>query len=153
MSRIATIFLQGVIILIGIGALAFLLWEPHVEGRNINATLFQIYFKDPFLAFVYAGSIPFFVALFQGLKLIQFVGDNRVIAIPAIKAVQTIRYCALVLICFIAIAEVIILFNDSDDRAGGVMIGVALTFGSSIVAAASYLFEGSLKNALKSCES
>lgn len=150
MSRIATIFLQGVIILIGIGALAFLLWEPHVEGRNINATLFQIYFKDPFLAFVYAGSIPFFVALFQGLKLIQFVGDNRVITIPAIKAVQTIRYCALTLICFIAIAEVIILFNDSDDRAGGVMIGVALTFGSSIVAAASYLFEGSLKDALKS---
>ena len=38
MKRISTIFLQGVIMLIGIGALAIMLWEPHVEGRNAHAT-------------------------------------------------------------------------------------------------------------------
>ena len=31
-----------VIVLIGIGALALLLWEPHVEGRNAHATLFEM---------------------------------------------------------------------------------------------------------------
>ena len=68
MKRSSTIFLQIVIVLIGIGALALLLWEPHIEGVNENATLFEIYFKDPFLAYVYAGSIPFFVALYQAIQ-------------------------------------------------------------------------------------
>ena len=48
MGRGSTIFLQVVIVLLGIGALALMLWEPHVEGRNARATLFEIYFKDPF---------------------------------------------------------------------------------------------------------
>ena len=48
MKRSSTIFLQVVIVLIGIGALALMLWEPHIEGRNAHATLFEIYFKIPF---------------------------------------------------------------------------------------------------------
>jgi len=44
MKKISTIFFQAVIVLIGIGTLAFMLWEPHIEGRNAQATLFEIYF-------------------------------------------------------------------------------------------------------------
>ena len=46
MKRSSTAFLQIVIVLIGIGALALVLWEPHIEGRNAHATVFEIYFKD-----------------------------------------------------------------------------------------------------------
>ena len=67
---VPTIFLQVVIVLIGIGALALMLWEPHIEGRNAHATLFEIYFKDPFLAYAYIASIPFFVALYQAFKVL-----------------------------------------------------------------------------------
>jgi hypothetical protein len=63
MKRSSTIFLQIVIVLIGIGTFVLLLWEPQIEGVNAHATLFEIYFKDPFLACVYIGSIPYFVAL------------------------------------------------------------------------------------------
>ena len=65
MKRSSTTFLQVVIVLVGIGTLALMLWEPHLEGRNVNATLFQIYFNDPFLVYAYIGSIAFFVALYQ----------------------------------------------------------------------------------------
>ena len=51
MKKGPTIFLQVVIVLIGMGALGLMLWEPHIEGRNAHATLFEIYFKDPFLAY------------------------------------------------------------------------------------------------------
>lgn len=70
MKKGPAIFLQTVIVLIGIGALAFMLWEPHIEGRNAHATLFEIYFKDPFLAYAYIASTPFFVALYQAFKLL-----------------------------------------------------------------------------------
>src|SRR5687768_1721939 len=43
--RSSTAFLQTVVVLIGIGALALMLWEPHLEGRNTHATVFEVYFN------------------------------------------------------------------------------------------------------------
>jgi heme A synthase len=40
MKRSSTVFLQVVIVLIGVGALAVLLGVPQVEGRNAHATQF-----------------------------------------------------------------------------------------------------------------
>ncbi len=77
MKRSSTIFLQIVVVLIGIVALALLLLEPRVEGRNAHATNFEIYFQDPLLALVYVGSIPFFMALYQAIKVLGHVGRNK----------------------------------------------------------------------------
>ncbi len=149
MKRSSTIFLQVVIVLIGIGALALLLWEPHIEGRNAHATLFQIYFKDPFLAFVYMGSIPFFVALYQAFKVLGYVGQNKVFSPEAVKALRTIKYCALAIIGFVAVEEIFIMLNHgSDDAAGGVFMGVLITFGSIVIATAAAVFERILQNAV-----
>src|SRR6516225_2542756 len=92
---VPTIFLQAVIVLIGIGALPLMLWEPHIEGRNAHSTLFEMYFKDPFLAYAYTASIPFFVALYQAFKLLGYAGQNNVFSQEAVKALRTIKYCAL----------------------------------------------------------
>jgi hypothetical protein len=92
MKRSSTIFLQIVIALIGIGSLALMLWEPHIEGRNEHATLFEIYFKDPFLAYAYIASIPFFVALYQAFKVLGYAGQNQVFSQAAVKALRTIKY-------------------------------------------------------------
>src|SRR5580765_6386013 len=101
MKRGSTIFLQVVIVLIVIGALALLLWEPHIEGRNAHATLSQIYFHDPFLAYAYIASIAFFVALYQAFKVLGYAGQNNVFAPAAVKAVRTIKYCAIAMIGFV----------------------------------------------------
>src|SRR5437868_2039737 len=133
LKRSSTAFLQIVIVLIGIGALALLLWEPHIEGRNAHATVFEIYFKDPFLAYAYIASIPFFVALYQGFKVLGFAGQNRVFSHAAVKALRTIKFCAIAIIGFVAGAEIFIMLHDCDDRAGGVFMGVLITFGSVVI--------------------
>jgi len=149
MKRGSTIFLQMVIVLIGIGALALLLWEPRIEGRNVHATNFEIYFKDPFLALVYMGSIPFFVALYQAIKVLGYVGQNKVFSPAAVKALQTIKFCALTIVGFVVVEEIIIMLNHgSDDAAGGVFVGVIITFGSIVIAAAAAMFERILQNAV-----
>jgi hypothetical protein len=84
--RSATIFLQVVIVLIGIGVFALMLWEPHLEGRNAHATLFQIYFNDPFLAYAYIASISFFVALYQAFKVPGYARQNMVFSQATVKA-------------------------------------------------------------------
>ncbi len=118
MKRSSTIFLQIVIVLIGIGALAFLLWEPHIEGRNAHATLFEIYFKDPFLAYAYVASIPFFVALYQAFKVLGYAGQNKVFSPAAVKALRTIKFCAIAIIGFVAVSVIFMPFSDPDDDDG-----------------------------------
>jgi hypothetical protein len=149
MKRGSTLFLQGFVALIGIGALALMLWEPQVEGRNAHATLFQIYFNDPFLAYVYIGSIPFFVALYQAFKVLGYAGKNTVFSPAAVHKLRTIKYCAIALIGFIAVAELFIMFGSSDDRAGGVFMGALIAFGSIVVATAAATFERILQNAVQ----
>src|SRR6185503_16641248 len=95
---VPTIFLQAVIVLIGIGALALLLWEPHIEGRNAHATPFEIYFKDPFLAYAYFASIPFFAGLYQTFKMLGYIGQNKAFSRASVKALRTIKYCAIAII-------------------------------------------------------
>ena len=145
-KRISTIFLQVVVVLIGIGAFAFLLWEPHIEGRNVHATLFQIYFKDPFLAYAYTGSIAFFAALYQAFKLLGYIGRNEVFSHRSVKALKTIKYCALTIVGFIvpAVAYLFIV-RPGDDIAGGVFMGMLISFISIVVATAAAVFEKTLR--------
>src|SRR3954470_19559823 len=120
MGRGSTIFLQVVIVLIGIGSLALLLWEPHIEGRNAHATLYQIYFNDPFLAYAYTASIAFFIALYQAFKLLGYIGQNKVFSLSSVKALRTIRYCALALSILIVTAGLYIrIFHAAGDDPAG----------------------------------
>jgi len=149
MKRGSTIFLRVIIVLIGVGALTLLLWEPHIEGRNAHATLFQIYFNDPFLAYVYIGSISFFVALYQAFKVLGYVGSNKVFSQAAVKALRIIKYCAIAIIGFVAVGEIFILLSKSDDRAGGVFMGILITFGSVVIATAAAMFARILQSAVE----
>jgi hypothetical protein len=144
----ATLFLRAVLVLIGIGALALLLWEPHLEGRNAHATLFAIYFKDPFLAYAYVAAIPFFVGLYQAFKVLGYAGRNKEFSPSTLRSVRTIKYCAIAILGFVAIGEIFIMFGDSDDRAGGVVIGAFIFFASIVVATAMAVLERALQNAV-----
>ena len=150
MKKSSTIFLQVVIVLIGIGALALMLWEPHVEGRNAHATPFEIYFKDPFLAYAYLASIAFFVALFQAFTLLGYIRQNKVFSLNSVRALRTIKYCAIALVVMIAaaVAYLFIAMRGKDDIAGGVAMGVVMISVSVIIATAAAVFERLLQNAV-----
>ena len=145
--RSSSIFLQIIVVLIGIGAVALLLWEPQIEGRNAHATLFQIYFHDPFLAYAYIASMAFFIALFQAFKLLGYARQNRIFSPAAVKAMRTIKFCGLAIIGFAALGEIFILLSSSDDRAGGVAMGLLIAFGALVVAAAARMLEQILQSA------
>lgn len=145
---VPTLFLRAIILLMGIGAVVLLLWEPRIEGRNANATEMEIYFKDPFLAYAYLASIPFFAALYQAFKILGYIGRNMAFSQGTLKALQAIKVCALAIICFAMLGELFILLGETDDRAGGVFIGVLITIGSVVVAAVATMFKRILQNAM-----
>jgi len=151
MKRSSTIFLQVVIVVFGIGVLAFLLWEPHLEGRNANATLFEIYFKDPFLAYVYVASILFFVTLYQAFRVLTYVRQETTFSPATVKAMRTIKYCALAIIGFVAVSVVFMPFSNPDDDDGpqGIVMRIIVAFAWIVVASVAAIFERILQNAVE----
>src|SRR5690349_17819122 len=119
MKRTSIIFLQVVIVLIGIAALAILIRFPLTAGRAANLDLFSIY-SDPFILYGYAASIAFFVALYKAFKLLGYIGENKVFSSNSVKTLKSIKYCAIVLSILIAAAGLYIRIshNKEDDPAG-----------------------------------
>ncbi len=146
MKPSSTLFLKLVILLIGIAALIGMLIFPHLEGRNVDATLLEIYLKDPFLWFVYIGSTPFFLALYQVFKLIGYIEANKIFTKPSIKCVRNIRYYSLALIIFIAVAISYISFWGEEDGSGPVALGIYVIFAIFVVVAATIVFQKLLEN-------
>ena len=151
MKRGSTIFLQIVIILLGAGVLAFLLWEPQLEGRNVNATQFEIYFKDPFLAYLYLAFVPFFVGLNQGLRLLGYARRDEIFSQASVRALGIIKYCSLITAMFILGAEayIFVFIRGTDDIAGGVMMGVFVILACAVIGTAAAVFERILQKAVE----
>jgi hypothetical protein len=148
MKRGSILFLRVVILLVGVGVLAGLLWEPQVEGRNANADQATIYFGDPFLIYAYVGSLPFFFGLYQGFKLLGYVGRGDALSPEAIQALERIKYCALAVIAFIVGGEAYIILGVNDDHAGAVVMGILTTFACVVTATTAAVLERVLQSAV-----
>ncbi|MCA9868055.1 MAG: DUF2975 domain-containing protein [Anaerolineae bacterium] len=137
MKKSSTLFLKVVILLIATGVLAGLIWFPQTEGRAANLDLVNIY-TDPFIIFIYIGSIPFFVGLYQAFKLLNFIDANRAFSQGAVNILKNIKLAFLSLVGFIAAALFYIrFFVHEDDAAGptGLGIFIALACGAFAVTA------------------
>ncbi len=138
-----------VVVIIGIAALAILIRFPLTEGRAASLDLFSIYF-DPFILYGYAASIAFFVALYKVFKLLGYIRQNKLFSSNSVKALKSIKYCAIVLSISIVLAGLYIrLFhNKEDDPAGFLAICIVTTLISIVVATAAAKFEKLLLNAI-----
>jgi hypothetical protein len=147
MKRGSTIFLQILIVVLGAGLLVALLWEPQLEGRNVNATQFEIYFKDPFLAYIYLAFVPIFVALYQGFKMFGYARRDEIFSQRSVRALRIIKYCALTTAIFIvgAVAYIFIFIRGTDDIAGGVAMGVFVILVCAVIGTAAAVFERTLR--------
>ncbi len=150
MKKSSIIFLQAVVVLVGLGALAFMLVMPHFEGRNVDATVFEVYFKDPFLAYAYIASILFFTALYKAFKLLGYIGRNEVFSFNSVQALRTIKYCAVTLSALIVMAGAYIraFHAGNDDPAGFLALCIVTTFVSIVIATGAAVFEKLLQKAI-----
>ena len=146
MKKGSTLFLKLVISVVGIVILAGLIWFPQTEGRAANLDLVHIY-ADPLIMYVYVASIPFFVGLYQAIKILGYVDRNKVFSQSAVNALRTIKYCALAIPALIILALVYIRFYaNGDDSAGPTAVGIVTSIASIVVATAAATFEKLLRN-------
>ena len=148
MNRSSTVFLKVVLVLIAIGVLVGLLWFPQTEGRAANLDLIRIY-ADPFIVYIYVGSIPFFVGLYQAYKLLSFIDANEAFSQAAVNTCKNMKFASLGLIGCIAAAMLYIrFFVHGDDIAGPTMLGMCMALAFGVIAAAAGVFQKLFQHAV-----
>ena len=147
MKKASILFLQGVILLIVIVAIGILIRFPSTEGRAKNLDTFNIY-TDPFILYGYTISIPFFVVLYNTLKLLRLISQNNAFSRNAVITLRKIKYCLIILSSLILFAGLYIrLFHHkNDDPAGFLALCILTTFITLIVFTAVSVFEKIVEN-------
>src|SRR3989344_8903451 len=148
LKRSSTLFLKLVLCSIAIIVLAGLIVFPQTEGRAANLSLISIY-KDPFIIYIYIGSIPFFVGLYQAFKLLNFIDTSNAFSQGAVNTLKAMKFASLSLIGFITLALFYIrFFTHGDDPAGPTALGILVSFAAAVIATAAAVFQKLLQNAV-----
>lgn len=144
MKQGSTLFLKFVIGLMGLGVLAFcIIVLPRVIGS------FDIGGYDPILLGMYVPAIPFYIALYQGFKLLGFIDRNTAFSEASVKALKYIKYCAVAISAMYAAGMPYIFYvADKDDAPGVVLIGLVFMSAPMVIAVFAAVLQKLLQNAI-----
>lgn len=148
MNQGSTLFLKVVLLLIGAAVLSALIWFPQLEGRATNLDLIGIY-SDALIIYSFIVFIPFFIAIFQAIKILGLIEKNKVFSKVAVKALRNIKYCALSFIGLIALViPSMMRIAQEDDAPGAVGILFVLIFATVVIATGVAVAQQLLQNAV-----
>lgn len=144
----STLFLKIILLLASAVIFILMIRLPLVEGRAANLDLFSIY-TDPFIIYIYIGSIPFFIGISQAIKLLNLIDQNSAFTQNAVNTLKNMKIASLSLIGFIASAIIYLhLSTSNDDLAGPTMLGICSTLAFGSIATAAGLFQKLFQNAV-----
>ena len=139
MKQRLTIITRVVVCLMGIGIIAIcaILLPELAREEAIGKAIPPLAY--PFLIGAWVLSIPIFVALYQTLKILGYIDQNKAFSGLSVKSLNYIKYCSIVFSILIAVGAitVIILAQSADPREDLVPIatlGFIFTFASLIIA-------------------
>lgn len=150
MSRGSTLFLKTVIILMGLPVLAGCIYglsrfnpnSPYWASPELEKLQY------PLLIGMYLAMIPFFVALYQTLKLLSYIDRNEAFSKLSVKALKTIKYCAVAIIIVFALEMPFFYLLTKADDAPGILIGLVIIFASLVIAVFAAVLQRLLQDAI-----
>lgn len=148
MKKYSTTFLKMAVILIGLPALALCIfgvyWLIDNPANPIYANMLY-----PIIAVIYISAIPFFIALYQALKLLSYIDKNKAFSQASVKALKNIKYCAMTISAlYVLIMPFVYLLAEKDDAPGLILMGMVPIFASMIIAVFAAVLQRLLQDAI-----
>ncbi|MGG0381404.1 DUF2975 domain-containing protein [Priestia filamentosa] len=138
MKQSSTLFLKIAVFIIGIPVLALcIFWLPWIATKDAAAHPETAYLQYPFLIGAYITVTPFFLALYQSLKLLSYIDQNKVFSELSVRALKYIKYCAITISTLIVVGIIsgfILIAGEGEDITGFIRLGLMLTFASMVIA-------------------
>ncbi|RAS71520.1 DUF2975 domain-containing protein [Priestia endophytica] len=138
MKQSSTLFLKITVFIIGTPVLALcIFWLPWMATKDAAAHPETAYLQYPFLIGAYITVTPFFIALYQSLKLLSYIDRNKVFSELSVRALKYIKYCAITISTLIVVGIIsgfILIAGEGEDITGFISLGLMLTFASMVIA-------------------
>lgn len=139
----STLLLKIFVVLLGLAVFALCIF---ILPRIIIAELKGDFDYLPILVGMYIPAIPFFIGLYQGFKLLQYIDSNKVFSNASIEALRKIKICGFFISTFYAVGMPYIFYvAQQDDAPGLAFIGFVFIFASLVVGTAASIFQKQLR--------
>jgi len=146
----ATTFLRMAVLALGIVALVLsYLILPAVHNYWELEYPEVAYLHYPVLVGLSLTTIPFFVALYQTLKLLQYIDVSKAFSELSVKALSYIKYSALIFsVLYAALLLPIYYVAQHVDAPGVMVIGTVMSFAPLVIAVFTAVLQKLLQNAI-----
>lgn len=143
----STLFLKLVIVFMAIVGLAIAtVGAPLAIMAEGVEKFFPLWF------FLYLTIIPFYIALWQGMKLLGFVDKNIAFSRASIKALSIIKYCAIIMSVFYFACLALMVRSvalEEADAPGLVVLWAVFSCAPIVIAVFASLLQKVLQNVIK----
>jgi hypothetical protein len=151
MKKGSTLFLKATVVAMGLIALAIAIFAlPSIwkggsaEFPTASTALLLIVIG------LYATTVPFFVALWQTLKLLSYIDKNTAFSDLSVRALKNIKNCAMVIATiYIGGVPLLLPIAEADDAPGLLLLGAAIACAPVVVAVFAATLQRLLQNAIE----
>ncbi|QQZ09916.1 DUF2975 domain-containing protein [Heyndrickxia vini] len=148
MRQGTTIFLKLAIFILGIIILSlcvFLL--PELANVAAKKNPEYAFLRFPILVGLYLTAIPFYLALYQGLKLLHFIEKKNAFSDIAVTSLGHIKICAITIFILYVIG-IIVLVSQNALHPGIALSGAVIIFATLVISFFAAVLQELLRNAL-----
>ncbi|MFD3449700.1 DUF2975 domain-containing protein [Microbacteriaceae bacterium 4G12] len=149
MKRGTTTFLKVTVVIIGVIVLAFCTFLlPKLAGYMVQINPQYAYLKFPVLIGVYITAIPFFLALYQAWKLLNYIEDENAFSERSVMSLGHIKNYAISIIVLYVIGVFLLVLQNAL-HPGIAIISIVIIFATLIIALFAAVLQELLRSALE----
>jgi len=149
MKHGTTLFLKVAVIFIGLPVLALCIFGLHKLAVNpVNPDYAHILY--PIIIGIYLSALPFFFALYQAFKLLNYIDMGNAFSELSVEALKKIKYCAAIISAlYVLMLPFVYLLAKKDDAPGLIIIAMIPVFTSLVIAVFAAVLQMLLKEAIE----
>ncbi len=127
-KQVSTNFFRLVILLLALIVLALCIFALTSMWRGGSAEFPMA--SNAILMIViglYITAVPFFVALWQAIKLLGYIDKNTAFSDLSVQALKNIKYCSMLIsVVYVAFVPLLFPIADADDAPGLIIMGAVI---------------------------
>ncbi|WP_226658099.1 DUF2975 domain-containing protein [Pseudalkalibacillus hwajinpoensis] len=150
MNRGSTYFLRLTVLLLGIAVLLLCLFALPWMAKEVLTNSAFASLVYPVLIGMYVAAIPFFIALYQALRLLSLIDKNDAFSPRSVHALRVIKWCAVAISSvYLVVMPFFYLIGEKDDAPGVILIGLVFIFASFVIAVFTAVLQKLVKSAIE----
>lgn len=151
MTKASTFFLRVAIIAIGTAVLALCIFALPAMWKAVSEDyLSHTYVFYSILSVMYLSVVPFYIALYQVLRLLRYIDTHKAFSMLSVKALKYIAYCALAIsLLYAASMPFFYIWADNDDAPGLIIVNMFMVLAPFTIAVFAAVLQRVFREALE----